>query len=83
MYGLDLRDMAGLEAFVAHMEQRYERLDVLVNNATQTIRRPAAYYSHLMPAERSGGAAEFAAGEFFNSSVLLVSSVKSGSFRRW
>ena len=57
MYGLDLRDMAGLEVFVAHMQQRYERLDVLVNNATQTIRRPAAYYSHLMPTERSGGAA--------------------------
>ena len=28
--------------------------DILVNNATQTIRRPAAYYRHLLPAEAAG-----------------------------
>lgn len=31
--------------------------DILVNNATQTIRRPAAYYRHLLPAEKAGLAA--------------------------
>ena len=29
----------------------------MVNNATQTIRRPAAYYRHLLPAEAAGAAA--------------------------
>ena len=33
------------------MHGTYDRLDVLINNATQTIRRPAAYYAHLLPAE--------------------------------
>lgn len=30
--------------------------DILINNATQTIRRPAAYYRHLLPAEAAGAA---------------------------
>ena len=29
----------------------YHRLDAIVNNAAQTIRRPAAYYRHLLPLE--------------------------------
>jgi hypothetical protein len=32
-----------------------ERLDGIVNNACQTIRRPAAYYAHLMPLELQPG----------------------------
>jgi NAD(P)-dependent dehydrogenase (short-subunit alcohol dehydrogenase family) len=33
------------------MEQKYERLDILINNAAQTVRRPAGFYSHLMENE--------------------------------
>ena len=33
------------------MSAQYPRLDAIVNNACQTIRRPPAYYSHLMPLE--------------------------------
>jgi hypothetical protein len=28
-----------------------ERLDIIINNAAQTIRRPPAYYAHLIPVE--------------------------------
>ena len=41
VYGLDLRDLPTLEAFTDHLGRRYGRLDILVNNATQTIRRLA------------------------------------------
>jgi hypothetical protein len=44
--------MRGLQCFVAHMLGRYQRLDCLVNNATQTIRRPCSYYAHLLPIEQ-------------------------------
>jgi hypothetical protein len=27
------------------------RLDIIINNAAQTIRRPPAYYAHLIPVE--------------------------------
>jgi hypothetical protein len=32
-------------------EQKYERLDILINNAAQTVRRPAGFYTHLMANE--------------------------------
>ena len=54
-YGLDLRDLASLERFCAHLITRGQRLDGVINNAAQTIRRPAAYYSHLLPLEMEPG----------------------------
>lgn len=53
IYGLDFRDLSRLEAFCCHLEQTYDRLDVIINNAAQTVRRPPAYYAHLMEAERT------------------------------
>ena len=52
VHAVDLRDVAGLEAFCARLLETTPRLDVIVNNACQTVRRPASYYSHLLPAER-------------------------------
>ena len=53
LHALDLRDMASLEGFCAYLRQTLERLDIVINNACQTVRRPAAYYSHLLEAERA------------------------------
>ena len=50
-YGLDLRDLSSLERFCAHLIAMGQRLDGIINNACQTIRRPAAYYAHLLPFE--------------------------------
>ncbi|RHZ20485.1 hypothetical protein DYB26_008062 [Aphanomyces astaci] len=44
VYGLDLRDLAGAEVFMDCIERTFHSLDILVNNATQTIRRPTHYY---------------------------------------
>jgi len=51
LFGIDLRDLGAIEALCAHLRRTQSRLDVLVNNACQTIRRPAAYYSHLLEGE--------------------------------
>ena len=51
VFGLDMRDLASLERLCAYLVARGGRLDAIINNACQTIRRPAAYYAHLMPAE--------------------------------
>lgn len=53
VYGLDLRDLAYVEAFCEMTLRTYQRLDVIINNACQTIRRPTAYYSHMMNDEES------------------------------
>ncbi len=48
IYGLDLRHIPSVELFASYVEQKYERLDILINNAAQTVRRPSGFYSHLM-----------------------------------
>ena len=51
IYGLDLRHLSSLESFVNHILSYYPRLDIIVNNAAQTVRRPPRYYSHLIDFE--------------------------------
>ncbi|ACO70565.1 predicted protein [Micromonas commoda] len=51
---MDLRDLPGLERLCAHLASALPRLDVIVNNACQTVRRPPAYYRHLLEAEAEG-----------------------------
>ena len=52
IYGLDLRHIPSVEIFATYIEQKYDRLDILINNAAQTVRRPSGFYSHLMENER-------------------------------
>jgi hypothetical protein len=40
-----------VEIFCNFIEQKYKRLDILINNAAQTVRRPAGFYTHLMENE--------------------------------
>ncbi len=51
IYGLDLRHTPSVEIFAKYIEQNYERLDLLLNNAAQTVRRPPGFYEHLMENE--------------------------------
>ncbi len=51
IHGLDLRHIPSVEIFCNFIEQKYGRLDVLINNAAQTVRRPAGFYAHLMENE--------------------------------
>lgn len=51
IHGLDLRHIPSVEIFCNFIEQRYARLDILINNAAQTVRRPVGFYSHLMKNE--------------------------------
>jgi NAD(P)-dependent dehydrogenase (short-subunit alcohol dehydrogenase family) len=52
IFGLDLRHTPSVEIFCGFIEHNYDRLDVLINNAAQTVRRPPGFYAHLMPNER-------------------------------
>ncbi len=51
IHGLDLRHIPSVEIFCNYIEQKYDRLDILINNAAQTVRRPAGFYLHLMEKE--------------------------------
>jgi len=51
IHGLDLRHIPSVELFCQFFEHQYDRLDILINNAAQTVRRPAGFYRHLMANE--------------------------------
>ena len=51
IYGLDLRHTPSVELFTRYVIENYERMDLLINNAAQTVRRPPDFYAHLMEAE--------------------------------
>jgi NAD(P)-dependent dehydrogenase (short-subunit alcohol dehydrogenase family) len=48
VYGLDLRHTPSVELLCDHIARKYGRLDILINNAAQTVRRPPQFYSHLL-----------------------------------
>ncbi|MGW1989049.1 SDR family NAD(P)-dependent oxidoreductase [Embleya sp. NPDC001921] len=63
VHAIDLRDLGGLVAWCDRLVAEGRPLDILVNNAAQTIRRPASAYGPLLAAERAAlgaGAFEFA-----------------------
>lgn len=51
IYGIDLRHTPSVENFCAKLNRSLDRLDFIINNACQTVRRPAGFYDHLMAAE--------------------------------
>ncbi|MBZ4422444.1 SDR family oxidoreductase [Myxococcus sp. RHST-1-4] len=51
IHGLDLRHAPSVELFARHLEQTHHRLDILINNAAQTVRRPPGFYAHLLEGE--------------------------------
>ncbi len=48
IFGLDLRHSPSVEMFARYLVNTEERLDFLVNNAAQTVRKPPGFYRHLM-----------------------------------
>jgi NAD(P)-dependent dehydrogenase (short-subunit alcohol dehydrogenase family) len=53
IHGLDLRHTPSVEAFCHELNTTRTRLDFIVNNACQTVRRPPAFYEHMMAAEKA------------------------------
>jgi NAD(P)-dependent dehydrogenase (short-subunit alcohol dehydrogenase family) len=51
VYGLDLRHTPSVEAFCSHLLKTRNRLDFIINNACQTVRRPPEFYQHMMAQE--------------------------------
>jgi NAD(P)-dependent dehydrogenase (short-subunit alcohol dehydrogenase family) len=51
IFGLDLRHTPSVEAFCQHLIDTRDRLDFIVNNACQTVRRPPDFYRHMMELE--------------------------------
>ena len=53
IFGLDLRHTPSVEAFCRHLVATRDRLDFIVNNACQTVRRPPGFYQHMLDIENA------------------------------
>jgi NAD(P)-dependent dehydrogenase (short-subunit alcohol dehydrogenase family) len=51
IHGLDLRHTPSVELFTKFLLDRLPRLDYILNNACQTVRRPAGFFQHLLARE--------------------------------
>jgi NAD(P)-dependent dehydrogenase (short-subunit alcohol dehydrogenase family) len=51
IHGLDLRHTPSVELFTRFLLERLPRLDYILNNACQTVRRPAGFFQHLLARE--------------------------------
>ena len=51
IHGLDLRHTPSVELFTRFLVSRLPRLDYILNNACQTVRRPAGFFQHLLERE--------------------------------
>lgn len=54
IYRLDFRDVKSVLAFTRHLVLTLDSLDILVNNAAQTIQRPPQHYQQLAALENAG-----------------------------
>lgn len=57
IHGLDLRHTPSVELFARWLGEQLPRLDFILNNACQTVRRPAGFFRHLLEREATGSAA--------------------------
>ncbi len=55
IHGIDLRHSPSVELLCDDLLRAHDRLDYLINNACQTVRRPPAFYEHMMALEADAG----------------------------
>jgi len=51
VHGVDFLDLPAVAGLIDEVHRRFDHLDILINNAAQTIRRPPAYYREVRAAE--------------------------------
>lgn len=51
IHGIDLRHTPSVEAMCDQILNEHPRLDFIINNACQTVRRPPGFYAHMMQQE--------------------------------
>lgn len=54
---LDLRNLVQVSNFIKLLQEQETHLDIIINNAAQTVKRPAEFYKHLFDFEQRGAQA--------------------------
>ena len=51
IYPIDFRIFESTIKFINYIKENFTHIDILINNAAQTLRRSSAYYKYLLPVE--------------------------------
>ena len=51
IYPIDFRIFESTIKFINYIKENYTHIDILINNAAQTLRRSSSYYKYLLPIE--------------------------------
>lgn len=51
IYPIDFRIFESTERFIQYLSETYPHIDILINNAAQTVRRSTSYYRYLLQIE--------------------------------
>ena len=83
IFGLDMRHTPSVEAFCRQLLATRPRLDFIINNACQTVRRPPEFYAHMMEGE-TGGAARHAGqrAQAAGQTMRARRQCRAGTFRK-
>lgn len=71
--------MPSVHSFIEDFKRKFSRLDILINNAAQTIRRPRAYYRPLVDFESLAASGKLPAAQSWASMVASSSSQSSSA----
>jgi NAD(P)-dependent dehydrogenase (short-subunit alcohol dehydrogenase family) len=77
IYGIDLRHTPSVELFARHLLASQTRIDAIVNNACQTVRRPSGWYDHVVRGEDEPAGTSFERAVLDRGSDLALSTVGS------
>ncbi len=77
VYGIDLRHTPSVELFARHVLATQTRLDAIVNNACQTVRRPSGWYDHVLAGEDEPAGTPFERAVLDRGSELALTAVGS------
>lgn len=72
IYAIDFRHLPSVNKFIEYVVTNYNRLDILINNAAQTVKRPPEFYEHLIEGERSINDSMIKCDYFGNNSNHLI-----------
>lgn len=79
---VDLRHTPSVERMCQSILQSYKELHIIINNACQTVRRPPAYYQHLIDAEKDYYNPLLEEGEALPAETASMPLIKSDSDER-
>ena len=54
IYPIDFRIFESTIKFINYIKENFTHIDILINNAAQTLRRSSSYYKYLLPIEATG-----------------------------